>query len=83
MNDSFEIIATMFLIRERDANNRGDHSAAVAYANAYDWLCYAVDNRDDCLCQFDGYDEANKFLNNTVFGELSDLEDIFKHPEEY
>ena len=83
MNDSFEVIAMMFLIRERDAHNRGDHSAAVAYANAYDLLCYAVEGRDDCLGQFDGYDEANKFLNNTVFGELFALEDIFKHPEKY
>lgn len=83
MNDLMEVLATMFLIRERDANNRKDHSAAVAYANAYDMLCYAVEGRTDCLSQFDGYDEANEFLNNIVFGELWDLEDIFKHPEEY
>lgn len=83
MNDLMEVLATMFLIRERDANNRKDHRAAVAYANAYDMLCYAVEGRTDCLSQFDGYDEANEFLNNTVFGELWALEDIFKHPEKY
>ena len=73
MNDSFEVIAAMFLIRERDAHNRGDHPAAIAYANAYDWLCYAVDNRDDCLCQFDGYDEANNFINNNNFKSLWEM----------
>lgn len=83
MNDLMEVLATMLLIRERDANNRKDHSAAVAYANAYDMLCYAVEERTDCLSQFDSYDEANEFLNNTVFGELWALEDIFKHPEKY
>ena len=83
MNDSFEVIAAMFLIREREARNRGEYAAAVAYANAYDFLCYAVDNRDDCLSQFDGYEEANKFLNTTIFGDLWNLEDIFKHPENY
>ena len=77
MNNPFEVIATMFLIREQDAQKRGDHGAAVAYANAYDLLCYAVENRDDCLSQFDGYDKANHFLNNTNCGELWELEEIF------
>ncbi len=77
MNNPFAVIATIFLFREHDATLRGDHSAAVAYANAYDLLCYAVENRDDCLSQFDGYDKANKFLNNTNCGELWELEDRF------
>ena len=78
MNDSMAMIALMFLIRERDARKRNDHGAAVAYANAYDFLCYAVENRDDCLSQFDGYDEANQFLNNTEYKYLWELEDLFK-----
>ena len=77
MNDSFAVIAAMFLIREQDARKRGDHGAAVAYANAYDLLCYAVENRDDCLSQFDSYNKANKFLNSTNCGELWELEDRF------
>lgn len=83
MNDSIEVIAAMFLIREREAHERGEYAAAVAYANAYDFLCYAVENRDDCLSQFDGYDEANNFINNNIFGELWEMEDMFKHPENY
>ena len=77
MNNPFAVIATMFLYREHDARKRGDHNAAVAYANAYDLLCYAVENRDDCLSQFDSYDKANEFLNNTNCGELWELEEIF------
>ena len=78
MNDSIEVIATMFLIREREAHERGEYAAAVAYANAYDFLCYAVENRDDCLSQFDGYDEANKFLNSHNFKYLWEMEEFFK-----
>lgn len=83
MNDSFEVIAAMFLIREREAHERGEHAAAVAYANAYDLLCYAVDDRDDCISQFDGYEEANDFINHSVYGDMWAMEDIFKHPENY
>jgi hypothetical protein len=53
MNDSIKVIAMLFLIREREAQERKDYGAAVAYANAYDWLCYAVHDRNDCLSQFD------------------------------
>ena len=81
MNDSFEVIAAMFLIREREARKRKDYSAAVAYANAYDWLCYAIENRDDCLSQFDGYDEANEFLKKINFNYLWEMEDLFKANE--
>lgn len=78
MNDSMKVIAAMFLIREREARKRKDYSAAVAYANAYDWLCYAIENRDDCLSQFDDYDEANKFINSHNFKYLWEMEDLIK-----
>lgn len=81
MNDSMKVIAAMFLIRERDARKRGDHSAAVAYANAYDWVCYAVENNDDCLSQFDGYDEANEFLKKINFNYLWEMEDLIQKGE--
>lgn len=80
MNDAFEVIAAMFLIREREAQNRKDYGAAVAYANAFDLLCYAIDDRHDCLDQFDGYAEANDLINHSVYGDLWDLEEIFKNP---
>lgn len=78
MNDLIQVIATLFLIREKDAAQRKEFAAAVAYANAYDLLCYAVHDRDDCLCQFDGYDEANRFLNAHPNVDVWDLEEIFK-----
>ena len=81
MNDSMKVIAAMLLIRERDAHNRDDHAAAIAYANAYAWLCYAVENRDDCLSQFDGYDEASELLKKINFNYLWEMEDLFRANE--
>lgn len=78
MNDSFEVIAAMFLIREREAQDRKDYGAAVAYANAFDLLSYAIEERDDCLSQFDGYAEANDFINHSVYGDMWAMEEIFK-----
>lgn len=78
MNDSMKVIAAWFLIREKAAQDRKDYGAAVAYANAYDMLCYAVDNRDDCICQFDDYEDALALLNKEEFGHISELEGIYK-----
>lgn len=79
MNNSMKIIAMLFLIREREAQERKDYGAAVAYANAYDLLCYAVHDRDDCISQFGGYEEANHYLNQLVDGtDVWDLEEIYK-----
>jgi hypothetical protein len=78
MNDSIKVIAAWFLVREKAAQERKDYSAAVAYANAYDMLCYAVDDRDDCISQFDGYEDALALLNKDEFGHISELEGIYK-----
>ena len=78
MNDSIKVIAAWFLIREKAAQERKDYGAAVAYANAYDMLCYAVDDRDDCISQFDGYEDALALLNKDEFGHISELEGIYK-----
>lgn len=78
MNDSIQVIAAWFLIREKAAQERKDYGAAVAYANAYDMLCYAVDDRDDCIGQFDGYEDALALLNKEEFGHISELEGIYK-----
>lgn len=79
MNDLIKIIAALFLIREREANERKRYDAAVAYANAYDWLCYAAEDRDDCLSMFDGYSEASDFINSVDFKWLWELEELFKN----
>jgi hypothetical protein len=78
MNDSIKVIAAWFLVREQMAQERKDYGAAVAYANAYDMLCYAVDDRDDCISQFDGYEDALALLNKDEFGHISELEGIYK-----
>lgn len=78
MNDSIKVIAAWFLIREKAAQERKDYGAAVAYANAYDMLCYAVDDRDDCISQFDDYEDALALLNKKEFGHISELEGIYK-----
>lgn len=78
MNNSIKVIAAWFLIREKAAQERKDYGAAVAYANAYDMLCYAVDDRDDCISQFDGYEDALALLNKEEFGHISELEGIYK-----
>lgn len=78
MNEMLKVIAMMFLIREKSARERKDYGAAVAYANAYDMLCYAVRERSDCLCQFDGYDEAIYCLDDLPRNiNISDLEDDY------
>jgi hypothetical protein len=81
MNDLMKLIALLSLIRERDARERGEHAAAVAYANAYDWICYAVHDREDCLCNFDGYEEAIKFLEQNPDLDVWDLEEKFNRKE--
>ncbi len=85
MNKEFEklfhVLAAMFLIRERNAQNREDHGAAVAYANAYDWLCYAVEKNKECLLQFDDIDEAIDFVYNHQNIPIEEFENLFKTNE--
>ncbi len=75
----FRVLAAMFLIRERNAQNRKDHSAAVAYANAYDWLCYAVEKNKECLLQFDDIGEAIDFAYNHQNIPIWEFENFFKN----
>ena len=38
-----------------------------------------ANGRDDCLSQFDGYEEANHYLNQLIDGtDIWDLEEIYK-----
>ena len=78
MNNSIKVIAAWFLVREQAAQERKDYGAAVAYANAYDMLCYAVDDREDMISLFDDYDKAIALLNKDEFGHIAELEGIYK-----
>jgi len=74
----FHALAAWFLIREEQANYRKDYGAAVAYANAYDLLCYTIDKNKDCLMQFDDMDKAIQFAFEHRNSPVWELEEIFK-----
>ena len=78
MNHSMDVIAALFLIREKEAHERKDYAAAVAYANAYDLLCYAIYNNEECISQFDGYENALALLNKAEYSDIWELEGIYK-----
>ena len=79
MNEKlFKIIAVLCLIREKYHRERKEFWGATAYANAYDWISYALEGRDDCLSQFDGFEEAEKFLNEHPNFDAWELEEIFR-----
>ena len=78
--EMFYALASLFLIREKRAREDKRHDAAVAYANAYDWLCYAVEDNSDCLMMFDDMDEAVEFANQHKDSYIWELEDFFKNP---
>ena len=62
MNEMMKLIAVMFLLRAQEHRNKNEFWGAIAYDNAFDWLCYALENNKDCLSQFDGYEEAKAFI---------------------
>ena len=74
----FRALAAWFLIREEQAQNRKDYGAAVAYANAYDMLGYAIEQNKDCLYQFDDMDEAIQFAFENQNASFWELEEIYK-----
>jgi len=76
-----KILAVLFLVRAEDHNKRKEFWGAVAYSNAYDWLCYAIEGRDDCLSMFDGYDIAEKFVKDNPDVAAWELEEIFDKRE--
>ena len=62
MNEMMKLIAVMFLLRAQEHRNKNEFWGAIAYDNAFDWLCYALEDNKDCLSQFDGYEEAKAFI---------------------
>lgn len=73
----FKILAAMLAMRAEYYEDRKEYDAAVAYANAYDMVAYAVNDRWDCLGQFGWADEAEDLINKVGadidFYELEDL----------
>lgn len=78
MSEIMKIIAVMFLQREQVADNAKAYGAAVAYANAFDLLCYALTDTEDCISQFIGYEQAKAFINEHPNLEFWELEDFIK-----
>lgn len=76
-NKIFKILAAMLAMRAEYYEDRKEYDAAVAYANAYDMVAYAVKGRWDCLGQFGWADEAEDLINKVGadidFYELEDL----------
>jgi hypothetical protein len=62
MNEMMKLIAVMFLLRAKEHRDRKEFWGAIAYDNAFDWLCYGLEGNGACLSQFDGYDEAKTFI---------------------
>jgi len=78
MNELMKVLAVIFLYREKYWSDQKRFDAAVAYATAYDMLCYALGERKDCLCQFDGFEEAIDFLKAHPTCAPEEFEEIFK-----
>jgi hypothetical protein len=78
MNEIMRILAVMFLQREQVADNAKAYGAAIAYRNAFDLLCYALEDNENCISQFDGYDEAKAFIKEHPNLDMWALEDFIK-----
>lgn len=78
MDELMKIVAVMFLLREKRDEENKEYYGAVAYANAFDLMLYALTGCSDCVCQFDGYEEAVEFLKAHPDADFWELEDIFK-----
>lgn len=73
-----KIVAVMFLFREKICDNTKHYGAAIAYANAFDLMLYALTGCSDCVSQFSGYEEAVEFIKAHPDADFWELEDIFK-----
>ena len=78
MNEILKIVMAMFLIRERDHNARKEFWGSIAYANAFDWLCDALKDDTENLSQYDGYEEAKRFIEEHPDLEFWGMEDYMK-----
>lgn len=78
MDVLMKIAAVMFLIREKEHADIKEFHGAIAYANAFDVMMYALAGYADCLSQFEGYEQAVEFIKTHPDANFWELEDIFK-----
>lgn len=78
MNEIIKIIAVMFLLRAQEHSNKNEFWGAIAYDNAFDLLCYALEDNEACISQFDGYDEAKAFIEKHPDLNMWAIEDFIK-----
>ena len=78
MNEIMKLIAVMCLLRAREHRIHKEFWGAVAYDNAFDWLCYALEGNEDCISQFDGYEEAKAFIEEHPDLDTWAIEDFIK-----
>jgi hypothetical protein len=78
MDELMKKVAVLFLIREKRLAEKSEYYGATAYANAFDLMLYALTGCEDCVCQFDGYEEAVEFVKAHPDANFWELEDIFK-----
>lgn len=77
-----KILAAIFALRSKYYNERGDHSAAVSYSDAFDMLAYACRGSWDNLRQFGWSDEAEELIDNVGENiDFWDLEDMIQDGE--
>jgi len=70
-----KLVAAMFLARERYWSNRCDYERAGTYKTAYHLLAYAIHDREDCISNFDFYEEAARFVHEHPYMDIWDYEE--------
>ena len=78
MNEMMKLIAVMFLLRAQEHSDKKEFWGAIAYDNAFDLLCYALEDNEDCISQFDGYDKAKAFIKEHPNLDMWVIEDFIK-----
>lgn len=73
-----KIIACMFLMREYYWNSVKDYARACAYKTAYHLVAYAIHDREDCIGEFDNYEDAAQFVHEHPYMDIWYYEDKVK-----
>lgn len=76
MEPLLKIVAAMFLVRERYWTKRRDFGRAGAYKTAYHLLAYVIHDREDCIGNFDFYEEASQWVWIHPYMDIWDYEEL-------